>query len=504
MKQLMNAEIIILLQIVFLASSSAYIPLFIRGRPTGGFIGAPDKGSGIKEDIVLPADNWFEQRLNHFDHQDSRTWKQRYFVNESFFDRANNGPVFLMIGGEGKADPIWAVMGDWIENAKDMGALCFLLEHRFYGKSHPLGDMSVENLQYLSSEQALADLASFRQAMHIKYKLTNANKWISFGGSYPGALSAWFRLKYPHLVHGSIASSAPIKAVVDFSGYFDVVANSLATTGSACNENIAAATKMIASLIQTDEGCKNLTEQFRLCKPLKKEMKLDLMNFANTLAGNFAGVVQYNKDNRVFEGAKGVNITIDVLCGIMNASTNPPLKRYAAVNDLMMATYGMKCLDTAYEDFTKTMKQTSWQSSASEGGRQWMYQTCTEFGYYQSSDSVSQPFGSLFPLSFSIQQCVDIFGRDFNLTFISESVNQTNINYGGFSYEADKVVFVNGDIDPWHALSFSNKAPSYVTTIFISGTAHCANMYPGSTKDPASLVAARHKVKTILKHWLNA
>lgn len=31
-------------------------------------------------------------------------------------------------------------------------------------------------------------------------------------------------------------------------------------------------------------------------------------------------------------------------------------------------------------------------------GRQWLYQTCTEFGFYQTSDSNKQPFGSLFPL----------------------------------------------------------------------------------------------------------
>lgn len=31
-------------------------------------------------------------------------------------------------------------------------------------------------------------------------------------------------------------------------------------------------------------------------------------------------------------------------------------------------------------------------------GRQWLYQTCTEFGYYQSTDSEQQVFGTLFPL----------------------------------------------------------------------------------------------------------
>ena len=42
-----------------------------------------------------------------------------------------------MIGGEGEASPKWMLQGMWIEWADKYGALCFQLEHRFYGKSHP-------------------------------------------------------------------------------------------------------------------------------------------------------------------------------------------------------------------------------------------------------------------------------------------------------------------------------------------------------------------------------
>lgn len=61
---------------------------------------------------------------------------QRYFVNDSFYNN-KTGPVFLMVGGEGPADPRWMVEGTWIAYAKKFNALCIMLEHRYYGESHP-------------------------------------------------------------------------------------------------------------------------------------------------------------------------------------------------------------------------------------------------------------------------------------------------------------------------------------------------------------------------------
>lgn len=78
-------------------------------------------------------------------------------------------------------------------------------------------DLSTDNLRFLSSRQALADLAHFRTMIAETRGLTNA-KWVAFGGSYPGSLAAWFRLKYPHLVHAAVATSAPVHATVNFPG----------------------------------------------------------------------------------------------------------------------------------------------------------------------------------------------------------------------------------------------------------------------------------------------
>lgn len=103
--------------------------------------------------------------------------------------------------------------------AQKLQGLVLVLEHRFYGDSLPFGkdSFSIENMALLNSEQALRDLAHFIEVMkkENKYGITN-NPWISVGGSYPGALSAWFRYKYPHLVIGSLASSAVVHAIEDF------------------------------------------------------------------------------------------------------------------------------------------------------------------------------------------------------------------------------------------------------------------------------------------------
>ncbi|XP_041359445.1 putative serine protease K12H4.7 [Gigantopelta aegis] len=479
---------------------NADIPHFFRGRPKGGMVGVPRLTRGYNP--VFPPDEWMTQTLDHFNDADTRTWQQRYFVNATFYKPG--GPVFLMIGGEGTASPIWMVEGMWIAYAQIYGAMCFQVEHRFYGKSHPTSDMSVDNLRYLSSEQALADLASFIVFAKQKYNLQN-NKWISFGGSYPGSLSAWVRMKYPHLIDGAVATSAPLLAVLDFKDYLGVVRDSLDTTGPGCNKAISEATCSIQKQMQSSSGRKDLKKLFTLCDDIDNTKTNDVINFYSTLAGNFEGVVQYNKDNRAFEGAKGTNITVDTLCAMMTDSgLGDPVSRYAAVNAMMLATYSEKCLDFSYTNMIDDLRKVDWNSSAAEGGRQWTYQTCTEFAFFQSTDLKDQPFGQTFPVNFSIQQCIDIFGPKFNVDLINRGIKRTNTNYGARGIKISKVVFPNGSIDPWHALGITKDISSDARAIYINGTAHCANMYPPAVTDTDQLRAARMNIMHSIGKWIKS
>jgi pimeloyl-ACP methyl ester carboxylesterase len=96
------------------------------------------------------------------------------------------------------------------------GARLFVLEHRFYGASQPFDDWSLDSLRFLSSEQAMADIAYFLASMNQDFE---QRQTIVVGGSYPGALSAWFRAKYPHMAIASWAASAVVQPIVDFWQY---------------------------------------------------------------------------------------------------------------------------------------------------------------------------------------------------------------------------------------------------------------------------------------------
>ncbi|XP_072428864.1 thymus-specific serine protease [Chiloscyllium punctatum] len=441
------------------------------------------------------SEQWFVQRLDHFNAADGRVWKQRFYINDTFYQPG--GPVFLMIGGEGTANPAWMDYGTWLTFAEKLGALCILIEHRFYGKSQPTMDLSVSNLQYLRSDQALADLAHFRTKMDVKLNLTQ-NKWIAFGGSYPGSLAAWFRLKYPHLVYAAVASSAPVQAVVDFPEYLEVVNYSLENFNTPCPLLVKDASDTLIELLANASTYKQITRDFHLCDKLKIRSEMDSGYFLETLAGNFMDVVQYNKDNRAFEDPKGVNITVDVLCTIMeNSSLGIPYERYAKVSHLLLKTYEEKCLDASYSKFVSDMLNTSWAAPAADGSRQWAYQSCTEFGYYQSTESPLQPFSG-FPLRYKLQQCVDLFGPAFNNSVVADAVEHTNENYGGTNIKGSRIVFPNGSMDPWHILGITKQQKA----IYIQGTAHCADMYPEKQTDIPQLTKAREEIFQRLSNWI--
>lgn len=105
----------------------------------------------------------------------------------------------------------------------------------------------------------------------------------------------------------------------------------------------------------------------RLCDPVQKSIDniMDISNLFESLASNFAGVVQYNKDN-----SPHATVTIDQVCDIMvNTTIGPQIDRLAAVNELLLNDSKQTCLDYKYDKMVKLMQNTSWDSDEANGGK---------------------------------------------------------------------------------------------------------------------------------------
>ncbi|KAI6670082.1 hypothetical protein NL676_004967 [Syzygium grande] len=243
---------------------------------------------------------FYNQTLDHFNYRpESYTaFKQRYVINSKYWGGANaSAPIFVCLGGEGPIDDDITGNGFMTDNAAQFRALLVNVEHRFYGESIPYGltlDKALSDANtrgYFSSAQALADYAEI--LVYLKQKLNAKHSpIIVIGGSYGGMLATWFRLKYPHVALGALASSAPILYFHDIirrDPYFLVVAKDFLKTSSSCHRTIRLSWEEIDRVASEPHGLTKLSRTFKTCRPLKSSSQLK--DYLITL---YIGAAQYN------------------------------------------------------------------------------------------------------------------------------------------------------------------------------------------------------------------
>lgn len=339
------------------------------------------KGGALKATTTCPevAQYWYKDAVidNFAPIQYQKKWEgdgQRYWLNREFWG-GTDFPILVFIGGEGEescsrlTNRMYAY-----ELAKQHRALMVDVEHRFYGESYPTKDMSTANLRFLSAEQALADLA--RIIGHIKGDLNTVNsKVVTIGGSYPGNLAAWFRLKYPSVTHGSIASSAPVIAQTNFYAYMDVVAQAIIHfSGQPCFDAFETAAKQVASYADAGNYAQ-LEKDFNACSPIGSTN--DLKVLLSDLMGNIQGTVQYNNEH------SGVKNVTDI-CATMLKSGDA-YANFIELQAQYRQSNGQSCEDASYADTVAYLSNPT--KDPDNNGRPWTYQTCNEFGYFQTADS---------------------------------------------------------------------------------------------------------------------
>jgi serine protease 16 len=460
-------------------------------------------------------ENFWDANLDNFDITPSnspRTFKQRYFIDDQFWVAGGRtGPVFICVGGEGPpldssvlVDSVHC--SDMVELGKKQHALLLALEHRFYGKSIPTSDLSVKNLALLSAHQALADLAGFSAHIRGMFNLDDdQNKWVSWGGSYPGMLSAWFRLKFPNLVHAAVSSSAPVKAQADFTGYNDVVADSTAAEIVGGSENCAQIVRngheAVGELLQSKQGRTQLAKLFNICEGA--DALEDPYNQANWAGNGVIGIDAQSNDPSCTEYL----CNISSICSAIEQFSGAP-DSFSPLNVLAQiskAQNGGSCVSVDYKAAMVKPVQSSDASNPNAGDRVWLWQTCTEFAFYQTCEPGTKCLWTkgLNTLDQQLSLCKQVFG--IPAASVESRVNFSNLYWGGDRPSGSRVLFPNGQIDPWHALGVLHSPhPKTLPTLWVPGASHHFWTHTPLPSDSSYINSARESIWATVESWLQS
>jgi pimeloyl-ACP methyl ester carboxylesterase len=411
----------------------------------------------------------FDQRINPYDPSDNRTFKQRYFINTEYAS-GTDAPVFLYICGEYECGP------DFIDQvaldyAREFGGYLVSLEHRYYGKSQPFSDLSTEHLKYLSADYALKDLDAFQKYLTETLGLTG--KWISLGSSYAASLSAYYRSRYPQNVVGALASSAAIVAVKDFDAYDRFEAQVL---GPDCQAKAK-------SVIHQIEAVRNDPSQLAAMKNLfQSDAIVDFDDFVDMVAGVGADSVQYGN--------------VSGFCGALDSASDP-LTGYVQMANIVNGGDAVDNSNQAGEILDP--------NSPASGARQWLYQSCNEFGWWANGYPVqSESLDSIYVnMDYRERLCERLFGLPdapdvdrHNQLFYEPLLNSSTSN----------ILFTNGSKDPWSQVSISvvngNANNPNVTYFMIEGASHREDIAAAKDTDPVQVQKARSIFKSLIQKWL--
>ncbi|KAJ0083416.1 hypothetical protein Patl1_30534 [Pistacia atlantica] len=427
----------------------------------------------------------FNQTLDHFNYRPESytTFQQRYVINFKYWGGANaSAPILAFFGAEENIEED-INCGFLTDMGPEFKALLVYIEHRYYGKSVPLTtrEEALKNASargYFNSAQAIADYAAV--LIHVQKKYSTQNSpIIVVGGSYGGMLAAWFRLKYPHIAIGALASSAPILYFDEIApeiGYYSIVTKDFKETSESCYETIRKSWGEIDKVASGSNGLSILSQKFRTCEKLKRTF--DLKDYLDSI---YSEVAQFNYPP---------TYPLSVVCGGVDGApqgTDILGKIFAGV----AAYVGDKpCYD---------IDEYNYPSETLTG---WKWQTCSEIVMpigHGHNDTMFPP--APFDLNHFIKNCKSLFG-------VEPQPHWVTTYYGGRDLKlilhrfASNIIFSNGLKDPYSSGGVLEDISESVVAVSTVNGSHCLDIQTAQNTDPDWLERQREDEVRIIKKWL--
>jgi len=152
----------------------------------------------------------------------------------------------------------------------------------------------------------------------MKYNMQD-KATIAFGGSYGGMLAAWMRMKYPHVIQGSLAASAPVLLFkgankIDLAGGFGKIASdNFNVTGLAndtCYLGMKDAFKRIITKKNDTTFIGNVADSFKTCDRVESEANVTALTDLVRNGFVYMAMTDYPYDSSFLEPMPGYPINV--------------------------------------------------------------------------------------------------------------------------------------------------------------------------------------------------
>ncbi|KAF5194731.1 Lysosomal pro-x carboxypeptidase, partial [Thalictrum thalictroides] len=378
------------------------------------------------------------------------------------------------------------VAGFLNDNAPDFKALTIFIEHRYYGETAPFGSLdkafdNTNNLGYFTSAQALADYAEV--LMSLKKNLSAEScPVIVMGGSYGGMLASWFRLKYPHIAMGALASSAPIlyfEDIVPQDIYYVIATNDFKEASMNCYKTIRKSWSTIDKIASQANGFSLLSKKFKTCKPISDSS--ELKNYLDSM---------YNKAAQ-YDAPPGY--PVNQICDAIDKASKTTTDTLSRIAAGFIALNGkQKCYDLQAGN------------SLTYDKLGWYWQTCTDLviPMGKNRDNTMFPVAP-YNLNNYTKSCQAIFDDT-----VKARPHWIVNEFGGHDIKrvlkkfGSNIIFSNGLRDPYSGGGVLQNISNTLVAIKAAKGSHCLDIQYSSKDDPIWLTKMRASIIKIMKDWL--